>query len=89
MTKKPKEPLRGETLLLAVAIIVGGVVIGQIVASAVDVSGVSRILVSGAAIFVLTWAVGGLLMLRLQIRRKARQTQERVEHPRGSRSGGR
>lgn len=49
--------------LALAAIVITGVVIGQLVASALDISGVRRILLCSAATFVESWVALGVLLL--------------------------
>lgn len=52
---------------LAIALILlAAMVIGQVVTNALDVSGVTQILISAAATFALCWVLVGALLLRLK-----------------------
>ena len=49
--------------VVVVVSVVGGIVIGWVIAGALNVSGVRQILICGAAVFVLTWCVLGTLLI--------------------------
>ena len=53
---------RPRAYLAVVALMVAGIVLGQVIATALDISGVSRILICSAAIFVLSGCALGVLL---------------------------
>lgn len=87
MTDRAEANLHKIAALVLIAIMISGIMIGQIVASALDVEGVRRILICSAAILIFSCVALGLLLLRAQRRQKELEVQERQNHPQASRSG--
>jgi hypothetical protein len=50
--------------LLVLGIVIAGIVIGQVVASALGIHGIARVLICSGAIYVVFWLVFGLVLLR-------------------------